>query len=370
MTARALGRTVDEVASDVAKAGIPSSCPATATAAKDGMARESSFHRKSRSADGLPDLPACQLPVETDERDPTCPPLVSPYWARRPAAAHARPRRHSGLRRKKQGQTDIYRGREVHLIADVPDLGSEPVPAFIRGAGDDRLEGGLAALDNLGHTPEVLLADCGYSFLTAWASTWSGAASGRRLTCTRTSAREARTAARHRLGGRKPGQRGALPTCLRSLPAYQQGMTRGDRRELASTYDQRLPYLYTRWAPPTRGPAGSDSAAPPSPGGSAAAIRPPRCGCVARGGGPTTACRPGVECGCDRTVTLTPEEHGRTFQTAPYGTTGGSPPTTAAPPWSRPTARFAATGCPSTSTPSSCAATGATASSWVARSLR
>ena len=36
---------------------------------------------------------------------------------------------------------------------------------------------------------------------------------------------------------------------------------------------------------------------------------------------PTTACRPGVECGCGRTITLTPEEYGRTFQTAPYGTT-------------------------------------------------
>lgn len=30
---------------------------------------------------------------------------------------------------------------------------------------------------------------------------------------------------------------------------------------------------------------------------------------------------PRGECGCGRTITLTPEEYGRTFQTAPYGTT-------------------------------------------------
>ncbi len=327
VTTRALGRTVDEVASDLARAGIPSSCPPTATAAEDGTAHESSFHRKSRSADGLPDVPACQLPVETDERAPD---VSTPGFPRIGPDGRLRhthdPDVTEGYRGKKQGQTAIYLGRELHLIADVPDLGSEPVPAFIRaasirGAGDDRLEGGLTALDNLGYTPEVLLADRGYSYLTAWGEHL--VRRGIRQTI------DLHPNQRKVSPGPLPGTlwvdgtlaSEALPTRLRSLAAYQRGMTRGDRHELASTYDQRLPYLYTPMGSPDgrtgrlrfRGPAVTGRVRCPNTP-SSMRLRPTR-------RRPTTACRPGVECGCGRTITLTPEEYGRTFQTAPYGTT-------------------------------------------------
>lgn len=327
VTSRLLDMTPDEVTTTIATAGIPDCCLPTRTSALDGTSHDSPFARRSSNVDGRPDVPEGQLPVEPDALAPKVSSPGFPRFGLDGRAQHTvDPDVREGFRGRKQGETNIYNGRELHLVCDVPELGGTPTPPFVRsvgisGAGDDRLDGGRRALEALTYKPEVLLADRGYPYLRGWGSYLLREGIAQVIDLHKDQ-RKVRP-------GPIPGTiwlddslaSDATPPRLRDLPGFKRGMSTEEKLKLAALYDQRRPYLYRPMGRPNpttgalrfRGPAVSGTVRCSS---TAASMRLAR-----KKSRPTAGCQAGTACGCGGTVTLHPQDYARTFQAEPYGTT-------------------------------------------------
>lgn len=308
----ALGIDVDAAMSRLARGGIPTLVPDSGTKALDGTAIESPYQRRSTSKDRLPDILEEHVPVDSDERAPV---VRTDGWPRTGPDGRLvhtiDPDAREGWRGKKSGQSSIYNGYEAHLVVDVPDLGSDPVPAFVRGvslrgAGDDRAEGGQAALDHLVRRPGTVLADRGYTYLTPWGSSIIGQGIEQYL--------DLHPVQRKTGPGPRPGTiwvdgqlySDALPERMWELPGYRMGMTSDERAELGARYDEREPYRFADYGAPEPG-TGKVRLRGPAVTGRVRCDNTPSSKRLKRTASrPTTSCCPGQPCGCSVTVVLDP----------------------------------------------------------------
>lgn len=228
------------------------------------------------------------------------------------------------LRRK-----DTFVGYDLHLITQVPELDTPPVPhtaltLVTAPAGSSKATAGLLAVDSLrqaGHQLTDLISDRGYSYLRA--ESWALQLRARGIA----SIHDLHTRQR----GVHPGPvahtlwvdgalfTDALPEKLRDLPQFSLKMGAEEVAELTARYDQRIPYAFGRQGQPHpvtgtqrfRGPARRLTVRCPN---NPASMR-------ASYSKPLTTCTPGQPCGCSVTREVLVEEFARERQAALWGTT-------------------------------------------------
>lgn len=166
----ALGIEVDEMMTRLAQAGIPDHVHDTSTKALDSTDTEVQYRIQACRPDKRP---------ADDGSDPVPATLGGPReeWLKvgpdgRYQYTHD-PDARAGHRTATRNQNPNYIGYELHLVVDVPEMGGDPAPQFIRavtmpGSGTNRVKPGLDAVDLLQRPPQTLLVDRGYPYLKGW----------------------------------------------------------------------------------------------------------------------------------------------------------------------------------------------------------
>lgn len=166
----ALGIEVDEMMTRLAQAGIPDHVHDTSTKALDSTDTEVQYRIQACRPDKRP---------ADDGSDPMPATLGGPReeWPKvgpdgRYQYTHD-PDARAGHRTPTRNQNPNYIGYELHLVVDVPEMGGDPAPQFIRavtmpGSGTNRVKPGLDAVDLLQRPRQTLLVDRGYPYLKGW----------------------------------------------------------------------------------------------------------------------------------------------------------------------------------------------------------
>lgn len=319
-----LSMTLSDLVQHIVSASVPGFIPHPHTIALDSTDIETYCRRRSRSANGTPDVDDQHLPSGKLSR--TTSSSASAGFPRKGADGRlihtADLDVREGWRSAKEGATSIFLGWDLHLCVDVPQLGQEPIPSLVRActlapAGSSKTAAGRQALTHLA-TTQVVLADRGYSYRKDWGPTIHSL--GMR------SAFDLHTTQHGVRPGPRPGilvvdggyYSDALPENLRNLDLYRPGMTAKEKLALASQYDARARYAFTPMGTPgangrlrLRGPAITGRVRCRNHPGSMRLRRTP--------GHPTTACQ--ANCGCNRTVTVALDDWSRLWQWPLYGTT-------------------------------------------------
>lgn len=193
-----------------------------------------------------------------------------------------------------------------------------PASSYKADAGLDLLD----ALERLGHKPEVLLVDPGYSY--AQQEAWALPLAEREV---------------EQVLDLHPNQRGTrpgpikgtvwvdgglfvqnLPKDLRSLPGYSLLMTREEMALLARRYDERRAYAFSTMGGPDP-QRGTQRFRGPALAGRVRCANTPWSLRADPGTRPTTGCVKGQACACGRTLTLARDEMAQLRQSDLFGTT-------------------------------------------------
>lgn len=313
---------------------IPASLRGRATLAVDSTDYECWSRRRSWASHMKPDDAPDALP-EQDYEPPKKRSVNEPGWPKVGPDGRLQhqwdcdPR--EGYRSGKNlARKGTFLGWDAHFATQVPEHGGAAEAGLIHGvalapAGSYKAEAGLDlldALERLGHKPEVLLVDRGYSYAQqeAWA-----------LPLAQRAVEQVLDLHPNQRGTRPGPIKGtlwvdgglfveSLPKDLRSLPGYSLGMTREEKALLARRYDERRAYAFSSMGGPDP-QRGTQRFRGPALAGRVRCANTPRSLRVDPGTRPTTGCVKGQDCACARTLTLAREEMAQLRQSDLFGTT-------------------------------------------------
>ncbi|MET8682349.1 transposase [Streptomyces sp. NPDC004647] len=315
-------------------ASVPDSVPLTEALAIDSTDYETWARRRSWAR--KPDVDPDHLPVKDHKPVNHAQSANEASWPRTGHDGRAQnsldPDARDGYRSGTNGtRGSVFCGYDLHLAVNARSLGGPETPFIITGmhlspAGSHKGRAGVTLIDQVrarrgkGQVVTEVIGDRGYSYCKP--ETWAWPLRARNV--------EPIIDLHHNQRGQHPGPipatvvidgglfSDALPHPLRDLPGFPIGMPAADKAKLHGRYDQRAAYAFTPHSRPDKD--GYQRFKGPAVAGKVRCPNYPRSlrGSHTR---PTTACTPGTECACGKTLTLAPDVTAWTKQRNLWGTT-------------------------------------------------
>ncbi|MFF2923339.1 hypothetical protein ACFVTP_13200 [Streptomyces celluloflavus] len=323
--------SVSAFAGRLLDSSLPEGFPLTGVLAIDSTDYETWARRRAWTP--KPDVDPDHVPVDDTPPPRRKRPPNEPGWPRTGADGRLQhtidPDAREGYRSGTNAAPgNVFCGHDLHLAVNARALGAPEVPFVITAmhlavAGSHKGDAGINLLDqHLARHPDTreVIADRGYSYCTP--TRWAHPVRARRL--------EPVIDLHPQQRGTHPGPltdtviidgtifSDALPHPLRDLPGFPLGMRTAEKAKLRARYDQRAAYAFTPHSRPDtdgyqrlKGPAVAGHLRCPNHPRS---MRLPHTR-------PTSTCRPGNNCTCGKTLTLSPDTTAWTQQRTSWGTT-------------------------------------------------
>lgn len=316
----------DLFVSHVCNGVIPEFLGAPRAVALDGIAIESPYRIRTRSADWAADISDDLPPTDKPSPRRTTHPDDVPAGSDGRKQFTADPDARAGHRTARQGDKSQYIGYMPTTVVAVPEVGGAAVPAVVRAiqmapAGSSAGAAGLRSLDLLPVQPDQALSDRIFNYSRTYGAGLVMRGIDPVVDLHKT------------FRGVKPGPRDrvividqdfytdAIPAAERSLPVYAQNMTQAQRLALASRYDARARFAFTPQGRADR-KSGKLRFRGPALTGRVRCINTPASMRAKHGPKrPTTACQKGAACSCGTTFVAELGDYARNHRRELYGTT-------------------------------------------------